>query len=129
MKDCSWTREMIPWYANGTLSPEETRDVTAHMAECQSCREELALTLRLKVGVEEELRTLPRLPERAWKRVEAEVKGRPIAQVDVGSFLLGFSLGAKVRRGAMPVRGDLKVLGRNVSLFNTERGGRSERQQ
>ena len=129
MKDCSWAREMIPWYANGTLSPEETREVTSHMADCEACREELVLTLRLKLGLEEELRNLPRLPEGAWKRVEAEVKGRPIAQVDVGSFLLGFSLGARVRRGAIPVRGDLKLLGRNVSLFNTEKGGRSERQQ
>lgn len=126
MRDCRWAREMIPWYATGTLSPEETHAITAHMADCSACREELALVLRLKVGVEDEFRRLPRLRENAWKSVEAKVRGRPIAKVDVGSFLLGFSLGARVRKGSVPVRGDLRVLGRRVSLFNTEKGGGRE---
>ena len=64
MRDCERTRALIPWYATGTLSRSETRQVTAHLAECGACRDELAETLRLKVKVEVELRGLPRVSMR-----------------------------------------------------------------
>lgn len=125
MSGCDRVRELMPWYANGTLSSAESGEVSAHLATCRACREELAETLRLRVEVEREVRSLPRLPERAWKRVAAEAYGRPIAQLDVGSFFLGFSLGASVRRGTVPIRGDLKVLGRKIRLFNVEQEERT----
>jgi RNA polymerase sigma factor (sigma-70 family) len=124
MSDCERIRELVPWYATGSLSRAESRDVTAHLASCEGCREELAETLRLKVEVESELRRMPRLPDGVWRKVLATVRGQPIAQIDVGSFLLGFSLGARVRRGAVPVHGDLRVLGRRIRLFNVEKEDR-----
>ena len=117
MNPCDRVRELIPWYATGTLSSDETRAVTAHLASCEACGEELALTLRLKVSVDAELRDLPRLPDTIRKRVEASIQGRSLAQIDVGSFLLGFSFGARVNRNGIPVQGDLKLLGRKIKLF------------
>jgi hypothetical protein len=114
---CERIRELVPWYAGGTLSTEESREVTAHLASCEACREDLAETLRAKVKIESELRSMPSLSDGAWKRVLATVRGTSIAQIDVGSFLLGFSLGASVRRGGVPVRGDLKLMGRKIRLF------------
>ena len=32
---------LLPWYANGTLSPEETRQVEVHLGHCPHCRAEL----------------------------------------------------------------------------------------
>jgi predicted anti-sigma-YlaC factor YlaD len=120
MSSCERIRELIPWYANGTLSSAESGEVSVHMAACRACREELAGILRLRAEVERELRSLPRLPDGVWKRVAVEAYGRSIAHLDVGSFFLGFSLGASVRRGAVPIHGDLKVLGRKIRLFNVE---------
>jgi anti-sigma factor RsiW len=34
--------EVLPWYVNGTLTPEETEAVDQHAAVCPRCREELA---------------------------------------------------------------------------------------
>jgi len=124
MTSCGRILELIPWYANGTLSRDEMRIVTAHLADCEACRNELATTLRLKSVAERDLRSLPGLPDAVWDRVSAEVQGRAIARVDVGSFLLGFSMGARVRRGGVPVYGDLRLLGRKVRLFDV---GKEER--
>ncbi len=33
---------LLPWYANGTLSPEEMRQVEKHLGQCPTCRAELA---------------------------------------------------------------------------------------
>jgi len=120
MTNCERIRELIPWYASGTLAEEESREVTAHLVSCEVCQEELALALRLKRRVEADAQHLPRIPDAAWQRVAAEAFGRPIAKIDVGSFLLGFSLGANRKRGGVPVYGDLRVLGRKVRLFNVE---------
>jgi predicted anti-sigma-YlaC factor YlaD len=122
---CERVRELIPWYANGTLPPSEMEEVTAHLAECGACRNELAATLRLKVQIDGDVRRLPRLPETVWRRVSAEVQGRPLAQLDVGSFLVGFTFGARVRGGRLPMYGDLRLLGRKLRLFDV---GKEERQ-
>jgi len=121
VKDCERIRELIAWYATGSLRRAESAAVTGHLACCEACREELAETLRLKVGVESEVRRMPRLPDGAWKRVVASVRGEPIARIDVGSFLLGFTLGARVRRSGVPVYGDMRLLGRKIRLFNVEK--------
>jgi len=117
MNPCDRVRELLPWYATGTLSTDETREVTAHLGSCSTCAEDLALTLRLKVSVEADARGLPRLPDSVRKRVEASIQGRSIAQIDVGSFLLGFTFGARVNRAGVPMQGDLKLLGRRIKLF------------
>ncbi len=117
MSDCENVRDLLPWYASGTLEGSETRLVTAHLASCDACREELALVLRLRRGVEGELRRLPRVPRETWRRVSSHAYGRSLGRIDVGSFLVGFSLGASIRRGGVPMYGDLRLLGQRLRLF------------
>ena len=42
--NCSTVTEFLPWLLNGTLDAEERRQVEAHLAACESCREELRQT-------------------------------------------------------------------------------------
>jgi anti-sigma factor RsiW len=35
-------QQLLPWHVNGTLTPDESAQVEAHLAECRDCREDLA---------------------------------------------------------------------------------------
>jgi anti-sigma factor RsiW len=43
--------EVLPWYVNGTLTPEEAKAVDQHAAVCPRCREELAACRSLSQAV------------------------------------------------------------------------------
>ncbi len=42
--ECHRTAGLLPWLLNGTLPPEERRQVEDHLAACEPCRAELAET-------------------------------------------------------------------------------------
>jgi len=42
--DCDHAIELLPWFLNGTLAPEERREVAAHAASCERCAAALAGT-------------------------------------------------------------------------------------
>jgi anti-sigma factor RsiW len=42
---------LLPWYENGTLRDEESRQVAAHLATCASCRSELEELQHLKTDL------------------------------------------------------------------------------
>lgn len=48
------TALLLPWYANGTLSPEETRRVEQHLDHCPACRAELEQYRVLEARVQEQ---------------------------------------------------------------------------
>jgi len=125
LNDCREIREVIPWYATRSLPLEQAREVAAHLARCDACQNELVTILRLSVELSESYRSLPGLPGEVRRRVEARTHGKNLASLDVGSFLLGFSLGASTRRGVVPIQGDLRLLGRRIRLFSTGKGGRT----
>ncbi len=120
MIDCTKVRELIPWYANGTLPAGEAREVAAHLAGCPACRAELAEAALISIEVKNAVALLPGAPERIRETVlpQGEV---PVARLDLGSFLLGLSLGLSVKGNKVPVQGDLRLLGRRVNLFKTQR--------
>jgi hypothetical protein len=62
---------LLAWYANGTLGKEEESGVTAHLAVCVECREELARCQALSAAVKAS--TQPTwAPSRAhWARVSS----------------------------------------------------------
>jgi len=126
MKECRDIQELIPWYIEGVLGSEESVRVSSHLAVCEACREDLAVTMRLRLEVRGALEALPELPASARTNTMKGTQGRPLAKLDVGSFLVGLSLGANLRNRNIPMRGDLRVLGRTIPLFNTARkGGRT----
>lgn len=123
MNRCTQIQELIPWYVEGALSGEEERAVAAHLSECDRCRDDLVTTMRLRLDVRAIVDEAPGLPGRLRDRVIQQASGRRLARLDVGSFFLGLSLGASLRKRNIPIRGDLNVMGRRIRLFNTERKG------
>jgi len=125
MIDCEQVRELIPWYLNGTLAGVEAAAVAAHIASCTKCREELALTLQLSFQVRTAIEDMPPVPKRVWDRVRTGKGEIPLGSLNLGSFLLGLSMGLSVtRRGRPRVTSNLRLLGRQVPIYNTrEEGG------
>jgi len=123
MRECRDIQELLPWYVEGVLDSEESVRVSAHLAVCEACREDLALTMRLRLEVRGALEALPKLPKAVRSSILKSTQGRTLAKLDVGSFLVGLSLGANLRNRNIPMRGDLRVMGRTIPLFNTGRKG------
>jgi anti-sigma factor RsiW len=124
MKTCEETQKLLPWVVNGALTGEEARQTAAHLAICPSCREELAATLRLAGALREAFPQMERAPAHGWEDVQQRLPELPSARLDLGSFLVGLSMGLSLARNGRPrVESDLRVLGRRVRLFNTMKKG------
>jgi len=124
MIDCDKARELIPWYVNGTLTGDEAREIASHLAGCPTCREELAQAVRLSWELRAAFERMPAVHERVWEKVKTRAQGISLGRIDVGSFLLGLSLGLSVTRSGNPsFKSDLRLLGRRVALFNSSKGG------
>ncbi|MBU3078113.1 zf-HC2 domain-containing protein [Sphingomonas quercus] len=63
------TRQLLPWYANGSLDGAEAARVAAHLAGCAGCRAELDAEHRLKRVVA----ALPSDPRAGWAALRARV--------------------------------------------------------
>ena len=120
MTRCDTSRELMPWYVNGTLSSDEARQVAAHLAECAQCRDELAQLMRLQVEVRSAIQGLDGMAPAIQRDVFGKTTGKTLASFDIGSFLLGLSFGASYRRGRIPIRSDLRVLGRRIRLISPQ---------
>ncbi len=123
MNRCIEIQELIPWYVEGTLSGDEERAVAAHLRGCERCRDDLVTTMRLRRDIRAIVDAPEGLPDRLRDRVVQKAAGRKLAQLDVGSFFLGLSIGASLRKRNIPIRGDLNVMGRRLRLFRTGRKG------
>jgi anti-sigma factor RsiW len=122
MKKCEELRELIAWYVEGSLSSQESAEVAAHLGECAECLQEMAAATRLRVAVRDALSALPEAPDTLWEQVSRELFGRRLAQLDVGSFLVGLRLGAWLTQRGSSVRANLRVMGRDVQLFRARKG-------
>lgn len=69
--------ELLPWYANGTLSPEKRQEVAAHLRGCDRCRGELAFLTGLRERVKASVdASVP--DEIGLKRLLRETRRAPI---------------------------------------------------
>jgi anti-sigma factor RsiW len=125
MRGCEEVRELIPWYVEGNLATEEGADVATHIGACADCLHDVAAALRVRASVRAAFCALPLVSEEMWERVSRQALGRRLAQIDIGSFIVGFRLGAWLTRRGNPVRADLRLLGREVHLINRRKGGGS----
>jgi len=120
MIDCEQVRELIPWYVNGTLPGDEAAAVAGHIAQCADCRQELAQTLQVSLQVRSAIDRTQSMPEDVWDRVKRERGEISLGSLNLGSFLLGLYLGLSVtRRGRPRVMSNLRLLGRQVSVYQT----------
>jgi predicted anti-sigma-YlaC factor YlaD len=124
---CDLIRDLLPWYVNGTLRPKEARQVATHLLECGACREELAEWMRIQLEVRHATRSHDKVRREAKETVLQRTTGTSLGHLDVGSFLLGVSLGASYRRGRLPLRGDLHLFGRKIRLISPAKEESDER--
>jgi len=64
---------LLPWYANGTLSPEETRQVEVHLDQCPHCRAELEQYRVLGEQVREQPEWTWQPPSGHFERLMADI--------------------------------------------------------
>ena len=121
MNACTPIRELIPWYVNGTLSMDEARLVAEHLSVCESCRDELIQNMQLNMEIRRAFSELDGMTSEVKQDVLKRTTGRTLASLDVGSFLLGFSFGASYQKGRLPIRGDLRLMGRKIRLISNDR--------
>ena len=121
MNACTPIRELIPWYVNGSLAADEARQVAEHLTRCESCRDELTQIMRLNMEVQDAFDEIENLKIEVKKEVLKQTAGTTLASLDLGSFLLGFSFGASYQKGRVPIRGDLKLLGRRIRLISPDK--------
>jgi putative zinc finger protein len=63
---------LIPWYVNDTLDEQERVRVNAHVAECASCRDDLAVNQRIFDGIAAQP-ALDYMPMASLKRLQARL--------------------------------------------------------
>jgi anti-sigma factor RsiW len=84
---------LLPWFANGSLAPQEHARVRAHVATCPECQADLTLERRLDVAVAE----LPvEAAEPHWNELRARLPPvrrksatRTAVDVDLGPLVAG----------------------------------------
>ncbi len=65
---------LLPWYANGTLDPEETWQVEEHLGQCPHCRAELAQYRVLSEQVQEQSGPAWQPPDDHFDRLMADIE-------------------------------------------------------
>jgi len=121
MTDCKTILELLPWYATGKLDSQEATQVAIHLQTCESCRNELTEILWMRHGFVQNAKSPPKAIRRIWRRVASETGVGDSAQVDVGSFLVGFQLGVNTGRRGSPVEARLRLMGQDVRIIGRKR--------
>lgn len=121
MTDCDRIRELLPWYVTGKVSASDAAAISSHIQACEACRQELAEVVWVRHAVGTETSNRPTVRQRVWRKVATRAGFGDIANIDVGSLLVGFRLGVNARRAGAPVRASLRVMGRNVRIVGRER--------
>ncbi len=107
-------RELLPWYANGTLTAAERAKVEVHLAQCARCRRELQEIQQIKELVALSVESVPEPSEEMFARTIERIhsEGRhTIAQLSWQIFALGFSLGVLYERGRVRLEPEIEALG------------------
>lgn len=106
--------DLLPWYVNGTLSPEEIRSVESHVEVCAACLRELE-RCRALAGLYEGIEDSAPAPhparvERLWARAErSEIPNafpwRALALVEAAALvlvILGLGWGLRANEPSAP---------------------------
>jgi len=107
-------RERLSAWLDGELSPEERREVAAHLEVCEKCRRELAALERLDAALGNlDAPTPARLTARVLDRLQPRRRYRWQSLAMAASLILGIVLGGTLARDYYPYppsNGDAEVL-------------------
>ena len=80
-------QELLPWYANDTLTPDERLTVERHIEQCRACRTELEQCRALATRIHEPSEETWRLPADHFDRLMADIDRLtpPPAQTKIAS--------------------------------------------
>jgi hypothetical protein len=70
-------QQLLPWFVNGTLTPEEAARVEAHLADCAECRGELVAERQLAAAVQ----SISLDSEGDWERLERQLNAEAPARI------------------------------------------------
>lgn len=122
MTTCDVVREGLPWYVTGSIDLATAERIADHLRNCQACREEFVEIARLRHRFAARVGATPTPKASAWNRLSLRLGGRETVRVDFGSFLIGLRVGVAARDRRAPVRGDLRIWGRNVRIIGKKKG-------
>jgi hypothetical protein len=81
--------ELIPWYANGTLSAEERAMVEEHLKTCGACRQELQFLRNVNAamtGLDEDVPAVEPSFAKVWTAIETSETREPAARWSLASW-------------------------------------------
>lgn len=116
MKKCEEIVELLPWYP-GRLPPAEAAEVALHLFHCPQCREEFFQIQSLRNAVAEALDDLPGPSPEVWRTILLRTQGLSLGRLEMGSELLGLSLGLFLRGKSLPFSMELFLFGKRVPVF------------
>ena len=122
MMTCERVREWLPWYLTGSIDFEIAEAIAGHLRTCDACRAEFVETAQLRHRFVARIGAAPTPKASAWNRLSLRLGRRETVRIDLGSFLIGFRLGVTARDRRAPVRGDLRIWGRNVQIIGKKKG-------
>ena len=122
MITCERVRELLPWYLTGSIDFEIAEAIADHLRTCDTCRAEFVNTAQLRHRFVARIGATPTPKASAWSRLSIRLGGRETVRIDLGSFLIGLRVGVALRDRRAPVRGDLRIGGRNVRIIGKKKG-------
>ena len=107
-------RELLPWYANNTLTREERTKVEMHLSRCERCQRELRELRQIKEIIALSVKSVPEPSEELFARTVERIHSHErhtIAQLSWQIFALGFSLGVLYERGRVRLEPEIEAFG------------------
>ncbi len=107
-------RELLPWYANNTLTEEERVKIEAHLAQCERCQRELREIGQIKGLIALSIKGAPEPSETLLAQTVERIRSserHTIAQLSWQILALGFSLGVLYERGRVKIEPEIEALG------------------
>ena len=122
MTTCNVVLEGLPWYVTGSIDLATAERIAEHLRNCEACRKEFVEIAQLRYRFVTRVGATPTPRASAWNRLSVRLGKRETVRIDLGSFLIGVRVGVAARNRWPSVRGDLRILGRNVRIIGKMKG-------
>jgi hypothetical protein len=96
---CALVAELLPWYSNETLAPQESRLVEEHVDTCESCAALLRLECRVLECIRAPRDNVEHSPRASWQQLIPQLEQEPAS---AASMAPGLSRRVASKRIAIP---------------------------